>query len=98
MAEWLLYAHRLTLTGPVINKEDICRRSLSGYSLSPYREAVDHVKCPKKNNNLTSLTLTLGEGGVRGTASFPEADGGAVVRLPVLGSQGSHSWVGRPSA
>lgn len=52
----------------------------------------------KRSNRLTPVVLTLGEGGVRGTASFSEADGGAVVRLPMLGSQGSHCWVGGPSA
>ena len=45
----------------------------------------------------TLVVLTLGEGGVRGTASFSEADGGPIVRLPVLGGQDSHRWVGRPS-
>lgn len=39
----------------------------------------------------------MGEGGVGGTASFSEADGGAVVCLPMLGSQGGHCWVGGPS-
>lgn len=40
--------------------------------------------------------LTLGEGGVRGAASFSEAYRGSIVRLPVLRSQGSHCWVGWP--
>lgn len=52
----------------------------------------------KKRQKLTLVVLTLGEGGVGGTASFSEADGGAVVRLPVLGSQDGHCWVGGPSA
>lgn len=42
------------------------------------------------------MVLTLSEGGVGGTPSFSEADGGAVVRLPMLGGQGSHGWVGGP--
>lgn len=38
----------------------------------------------KRKDKLTSAVLTLGEGGVGGTASFSEADRGAVVRLSVL--------------
>ncbi len=51
----------------------------------------------ESEDKFTVVFLTLGEGGVRGTASFSEANGRAVVRLPVLGSEGGHRWVGRPS-
>lgn len=40
--------------------------------------------------------VTLGEGGVGGSASLAEADGGAVVGLSFLGAQGLHGRVGRP--
>lgn len=42
--------------------------------------------------------LTLSEGSVGGTPSFSETDRGAVVRLSMLGGQGSHGWVGGPCA
>lgn len=42
------------------------------------------------------VILTLSEGGVRGTSSFSEADGGAVMCFPVLGGEGSHGWVWGP--
>lgn len=44
------------------------------------------------------VVLTLGEGGVGGTPPLSEADGGAIVRLPVLGRQDGHCLVCGPSA
>lgn len=44
------------------------------------------------------MVLTLGERGVGGTASLSEADGGAVVRLPVMRCQDGHCRVGGASA
>lgn len=64
--------------------------------LKGYRSLNNGFKKKTKKKREIQLLLTLGKGGVGGTAPFPEADWGTVVGLPILGSQCSHSWVGRP--
>lgn len=44
------------------------------------------------------MDLTLCEGGVGSAAALPEADGRAVVGLPLLGAQALHGGVGGPLA